>query len=133
MKIVRPRCKSMPCVEIQCGCRAGRQGQTEKRRASLGVPEQPVIWMQGDHRCSLQCAHQISGAADMVEVGVSDPDLADSPIALFGLGCNQMPIPGRIDNCRLASIGIGNQIGIGSDRTKDERDDFEHFTLSAAQ
>jgi hypothetical protein len=89
--------------------------------------------MQGDHRLSRQAAHQISAAADMVEVGVSDPDLADSPIALFCLGCNQLPVPSWIDNGRFACIWVGNQVGICSDRAQNEVNDFEHFTLSAVQ
>jgi hypothetical protein len=89
--------------------------------------------MQGDHRLSRQAPHQISCAADMVEVGVSDPELTDSPIALFCLGCNQLPVPCRIYDGRFARFGVGNQIGICRDRTEYEGNDFEHFTLSAVQ
>jgi len=65
----------------------------------------------------------------MVEVGMGDPDLADLPIAPFGLDCNQVPVPGGIDDGRIASIGVGDQIGVCCDRTKEEGYDFEQITL----
>ena len=124
---IRPFCKG------KCRFRTGGEAETEKVRLSPLVPEQPVVRVQGDDRCLIQLAHQLPGPADVVEVGMGDPDLANPPMALYGLGCDQLPIPGWIDNRRLASIGVGDQIGVGPQRAKDKGYDTKHISYLVAR
>ncbi len=72
--------------EVEAGRRAWSQGIAEMGRTTLGIPQEPVGWVQGDDGGGIQPAHQITSTADVVEVGMSDPDLANAPAALFGFG-----------------------------------------------
>ena len=110
--------------KIKGGRWSGRHDHAEQFHPSLGAPERPVIWMQSNNWWCVQCTRQISSAADMVEMGVGDPNLADATIVFFCLGGNQMSIPDRIDNGRLTGIGVGNQVGVCGNRPKNERKNF---------
>jgi hypothetical protein len=90
--------------ESETGRRAGWQADTEKGGTSPGVPEREVGRMQGDDRRLSQEVHQVPGSPDVVKVGVSDPDLADLPMLPAGPGRDDLPIPGGINDGRLAGI-----------------------------
>lgn len=112
--------------EVEAGRRAGRQGKAKQGRAASGVPQGAVGGMQGDDRRRVQAARQVASAADVVEVGMRDPDLADLPAALICFVQDESAIPGRVNDRRLARFGVGDQVTVGGNGSQDEGNDFEH-------
>ncbi len=72
--------------QVEAGRRGWSQGIAEMGCTTLGIPQEPVRWVQGDDGSGIQPARQVTRTADMVEVGVSDPELANVPAALLGFG-----------------------------------------------
>jgi hypothetical protein len=70
----------------------------------------------GDRGCSTQ----------VIEMGVGQPDTANPPATAPGFVQDHLPVPGGVNNRRLASVWLADQVSIGLDRSENESDYFKH-------
>ena len=67
---------------------------------------------------------QAARPAQVVEMGVRQPDGSNMPVALLSFGSDDLPIPRRVYHHCLTSFYIRDQIGIRLDGAKHKSHDF---------
>lgn len=114
-----PYMQDLPVFEgTHCG--SGRDLKAEERAAAAGLIEFNIIGMEVDGHSFGQGFDEIRHAADVIEVGVGQPNGANLQ-ALFGGGLgDSFAIPGGVDDDGFVGVGIGNNITVGLDRSESE-------------
>ena len=69
--------------------------------------------------------------ADMVEMGVRQPDRTELRLGLFDCGDQLIAIITRVDDCRVTTVAVHDEVRVFLQRPGLERDDFENRGVHA--
>ena len=96
----------------------------KKRAAAARFVEFKVGGMQVNGRFFGQGVDQIGNTANMIEVGMGQPNRFDLPTMFGGSLGDQASIPSRVNDDGFLRVRVGDDIRVGLDGPEDEGDNF---------
>ncbi len=122
---VCPQIQDLAVGEVDARPRAGvAQVDAEQGRAPIGLPQGQVGVVKGYRGRRIESVDDAGRAAEMVEVGVGQPQRLNLPTAIFGCLPNAGSAPGGINHNGIVGFGVGNQVGVGRGESEGEGKDF---------
>ena len=97
--------------------------QAKERRTAARLPERQVGRVQRHAGRGLQRLQDGRCAANMIEMRMRHPYLAEAQVAPSNLGCQEIAAPGRVNNDHFARLRVAEQVTIGHGRPQLERND----------
>ncbi len=111
--------------QINCRLRTRVKGlKTEPRRSAHRSPERLIFRVKRDWDGHVIGIGHASGAAEMIEVSMGEPDRSDAPTTVFRSPGDQIARPGRIDHHGLIPTDLANEVTVGDGHTQFKGDDF---------
>ena len=124
-EVVSPQVQDLAFGEVDARLRAGvAQVHAEEGSATIGLPQGQVIIVKGHRRRRIESVDDAGRAAEMVEVGVGQPERLDLPAAFFGRFADAASAPGGVDHDGIIGGSVSNQVDIGGGKSEGEGEDF---------